>query len=130
MMNYDQPSYFGRPMGGRPPVITGCSAGAVRIAEDVVGQALIATLQLSLGRHFTEPVTDPNHGAEFGLGFSQCSMVFRIVWFILVERWFFISFAFKKHFDVHTYSCCVIVGSHTHTQDIGLNKSMHIHNLI
>ena len=56
----------------------------MRIAEDVVGQALIATLQLSLGRHFTEPVTDPNRGAPR----PRCFSVFHgIPNCILVERW-------------------------------------------
>ena len=114
------------------------AAGAVRIAEDVVGRPwspLCSSLWGVISRsRWLIQIVGPR-----GLGVSQCSMVFRIVYW-LKDGWKlvkFISFAFKKHVDVHThiyniyiYSCCVTVGSHTHTQDIGLKKSMHIHNLI
>ena len=99
-----------------------CSAGAVRIAEDVVGQALIATLQLSLGRHFMEPVTDPNRGAPRPRCFSVFHGIPNCMIYMgwkMVERWWNLYLLHSKSMlmctHTYIYSCCVTVGSHTHT---------------
>ena len=110
--------------GGRPPVITGAlfgRCGAHRWGRGGAGP----------DRHFAALSGASFHGAgDWSKSWGPAASVFLSVpWYSelydlygLKDGWKmvkFISFAFKKHVDVHThiyiYSCCVTVGSHTHT---------------
>ena len=124
MMNYDHPSYFGRPMrwwtstGDHRCFVRPVRCASLRTWWGRPWSPLCSSLWGVISRsRWLIQIVGPR-----GLGVSQCSMVFRIVWFIWVERWLkdgwkmlfpwyigwkmvnFISFAFKKHVDVHTHT--------------------------